>query len=105
MACSRKSSAANFNSYSSLFLVLFLLIAKYNFLEARNLEEDDQLGLSSESCDEMYIVGEGETLQTISDKCDDLFILEENTHINDADDVYPGLVLKITSRKLRLMFN
>ncbi|MCD9640424.1 hypothetical protein HAX54_025725 [Datura stramonium] len=77
--------------------------AKYSFSEARNLKEDDQLR-SGKLCDEIYVVEEGETLQTISDKCDDLFILEENTQINDADDVYPGLVLKITSRKLRLTF-
>ncbi|PHT70002.1 hypothetical protein T459_25106 [Capsicum annuum] len=70
---------------------------KCTFSEARNLTEyyDQQLG-SSKLCDETYIVGDGETLQTISDNCDDL----SNTHINDDDDIYPGLVLKITSRKL-----
>ncbi|KAF3648136.1 putative SPX and EXS domain-containing protein 1-like [Capsicum annuum] len=104
MASSGKASAENFNSYFSLFLVLFLHTTKYN-LEARSVEEHDQEGLSNELCDEIYVVGEGETLQTISDKCEDIFILEENTHINDADDVYPGLVLKSTSRKLQLMFN
>ncbi|PHT35847.1 hypothetical protein CQW23_23547 [Capsicum baccatum] len=71
---------------------------KCTFSEARNLTEyyDQQLG-SSKLCDEIYIVGDGETLQTISDNCDDL----SNTHINDDDDdIYPGLVLNITSRKL-----
>lgn len=48
-------------------------------------------------CDEIYVVGEGETLQSISDKCSDPFILEENTHINDHDDVFPGLVLRINT--------
>ncbi|XP_059637641.1 uncharacterized protein LOC132279632 [Cornus florida] len=47
-------------------------------------------------CDEIYVVGEGETLHTISDKCGDPFIVEQNPHINDPDDVYPGLVIKIT---------
>ncbi|KAI8540328.1 hypothetical protein RHMOL_Rhmol09G0254400 [Rhododendron molle] len=47
-------------------------------------------------CDEIYVVGEGETLHTISDKCGDPFIVEENPHIQDPDDVYPGLVIKIT---------
>ncbi|RAL51696.1 hypothetical protein DM860_010414 [Cuscuta australis] len=47
-------------------------------------------------CDEIYVVREGETLQTISEKCGDPFIVEENPHIHDPDDVFPGLVLKIT---------
>lgn len=48
------------------------------------------------SCDEIYVVHEGETLQSISEKCGDPFIVEENPHINDPDDVFPGLVIKIT---------
>ncbi|RYR61238.1 hypothetical protein Ahy_A04g018376 [Arachis hypogaea] len=42
-------------------------------------------------CDEIYVVGEGETLHTIGDKCSDPFIVENNPHIHDPDDVYPGL--------------
>ncbi|KAL6569453.1 hypothetical protein OROMI_013967 [Orobanche minor] len=49
----------------------------------------------SRGCDEIYVVGEGETLQTISEKCDDPFVLEQNPHIHDPDDVFPGLVIKI----------
>uniref|UniRef100_A0A1D1Y374 Spore coat assembly protein exsA n=1 Tax=Anthurium amnicola TaxID=1678845 RepID=A0A1D1Y374_9ARAE len=51
------------------------------------------------ACDEIYVVGEGETLHTISDKCGDPFIVEENPHIHDPDDVFPGLVIKITPSK------
>ncbi|KAM7504694.1 hypothetical protein LguiB_003598 [Lonicera macranthoides] len=47
-------------------------------------------------CDEIYVVREGETLHTISDKCRDPFIVENNPHIHDPDDVFPGLVIKIT---------
>ncbi|KAK7345360.1 hypothetical protein VNO77_15963 [Canavalia gladiata] len=46
-------------------------------------------------CDEIYVVREGETLQTISEKCGDPYIVEENPHIHDPDDVFPGLVIKI----------
>ncbi|KAL1565591.1 hypothetical protein AAHA92_07788 [Salvia divinorum] len=46
-------------------------------------------------CDEIYVVGEGETLHTISDKCSDPYIVERNPHIHDPDDVFPGLVIKI----------
>ncbi|XAR66196.1 hypothetical protein NMG60_11012320 [Bertholletia excelsa] len=49
-------------------------------------------------CDEIYVVGEGETLHTISGKCDDPFIVERNPHIQDSD-VFPGLVIKITPSK------
>ncbi|KAM7464261.1 hypothetical protein LguiA_032382 [Lonicera macranthoides] len=48
------------------------------------------------ACDEIYVVQEGETLQTISEKCGDPCIVEENPHIHDPDDVFPGLVIKIT---------
>lgn len=47
-------------------------------------------------CEEIYVVGEGETLYSISDKCSDPYIVEKNPHIHDPDDVYPGLVIKIT---------
>ncbi|CAL5401120.1 unnamed protein product [Camellia sinensis] len=47
-------------------------------------------------CDEIYVVGEGETLHTISDKCGDPFIVEKNPHIHDPDDVFPGLVIMVT---------
>ncbi|CAL0333232.1 unnamed protein product [Lupinus luteus] len=48
-------------------------------------------------CDEIYVVGEGETLHTISDKCGDPYIVERNPHIHDPDDVFPGLIIKIIS--------
>ncbi|MCL7039433.1 hypothetical protein MKW94_017462 [Papaver nudicaule] len=48
-------------------------------------------------CEEIYVVGEGETLHTISDKCGDPYIVERNPHIHDPDDVFPGLVIKIIS--------
>ncbi|KAG5579664.1 hypothetical protein H5410_050291 [Solanum commersonii] len=86
------ASSTNYFNFSTIFLMFLLFSPKCSFLEARNLKEDNQQLVL---CDEIYIVGEGETLQTISEKCDDLFILLENTHIND-DDIYPGLVLKIT---------
>jgi hypothetical protein len=47
-------------------------------------------------CEEIYIVGEGETLQTISEKCNAPFILFDNPHIQDTDDIYEGVPLKIT---------
>ncbi|KAF4355068.1 hypothetical protein F8388_022320 [Cannabis sativa] len=47
-------------------------------------------------CDEIYVVREGETLQTISERCGDPYIVEENPHIHDLDDIYPGLVIKVT---------
>ncbi|KAK4436333.1 hypothetical protein Salat_0797000 [Sesamum alatum] len=48
-------------------------------------------------CDEIYVVGDGETLHSISEKCGDPYIVERNPHVHDPDDVFPGLVLKIVS--------
>lgn len=49
-----------------------------------------------EGCGEIYVVGKGETLQTISAKCgDDAFSFEENPYVKDEDDVYPGLVIRL----------
>lgn len=59
--------------------------------------------LSGRSCEEIYVVGEGETLHSISDKCQDPFIVEHNPQIVQDSDVYAGLVIRITpplSRKL-----
>ncbi|KAH1073648.1 hypothetical protein J1N35_025976 [Gossypium stocksii] len=47
-------------------------------------------------CDEIYVVVEDETLNTIGDKCGDPFIVEHNPHIHVPDDVFPGFVLKIS---------
>ncbi|KAK1409170.1 hypothetical protein QVD17_35695 [Tagetes erecta] len=58
------------------------------------------VNMSRRPCDEIYVVGEGETLHTISDKCGDPFIVEKNPHIHDPDDVFPGLVIKITPTSL-----
>ncbi|KAL3646859.1 hypothetical protein CASFOL_009403 [Castilleja foliolosa] len=46
-------------------------------------------------CDEVYIVGEGETLQSIMDKCGDPFIVQNNPLIHDSDELFPGLVIKV----------
>jgi hypothetical protein len=91
-------------------LVLLALILLPSLREASPTYDDDRhhavvVGnqILYRPCDEIYVVKEGETLHTISDKCDDPFIVEENPHIHDPDDVFPGLVIKITpsrSRKL-----
>ncbi|KAK7394823.1 hypothetical protein VNO78_15362 [Psophocarpus tetragonolobus] len=76
-------------------LVYLILLCIFSH---RSVLDDDQRNFKvlSKPCDEIYVVGEGETLHTISDKCADPFIVEKNPHIHDPDDVFPGLVLKIT---------
>lgn len=54
--------------------------------------------LAARPCDELYVVAEGETLHSISARCGDPYILERNPHVHDPDDVFPGLVIKITPR-------
>ncbi|KAL8240867.1 hypothetical protein R6Q59_014222 [Mikania micrantha] len=79
--------------YCIVFLVFIVLLGAFsddNYLISRRNPA------TVPACDEIYVVGEGETLHTIGDKCGDPFIVEENPHIHDPDDVFPGLVIKIT---------
>ncbi|KAI8545224.1 hypothetical protein RHMOL_Rhmol07G0024300 [Rhododendron molle] len=59
----------------------------------------NQLFMNRRPCEEIYVVGQGETLHTIGEKCGDPFVVEQNPHIHDPDDVFPGLVIKITPTK------
>ncbi|KAJ8512493.1 hypothetical protein OPV22_002927 [Ensete ventricosum] len=84
--------------YVALALVAVVLLSSLREGPATvELDEPTSGGrLVARPCDEIYVVGEGETLHTISDKCGDPFIVERNPHIHDPDDVFPGLVIKIT---------
>lgn len=56
-------------------------------------------GPAARPCEEVYVVGEGDTLHSISDRCGDPFIVERNPHIHDPDDVFPGLVIALCPTK------
>ncbi|GFY83253.1 peptidoglycan-binding LysM domain-containing protein [Actinidia rufa] len=89
--------------YCAITLVALILLTS---MKESSLADDDRQQvrgsqLLDRPCDEIYVVGEGETLHTISDKCDDPYIVEQNPHIHDPDDVFPGLVIKITPSKPR----
>lgn len=92
------SSAADSASwYCAMVLLAMILLGSIR--ESTVAEEGEPIkgnNLLQRPCDEIYVVGEGETLHTISDKCNDPFIVERNPHIHDPDDVFPGLVIKIT---------
>ncbi|KAG0503109.1 hypothetical protein HPP92_003181 [Vanilla planifolia] len=49
--------------------------------------------------EEIYVVREGETLQTISVKCNCLSILDDNPQILDSDDLGPGTTSGIRCQK------
>ncbi|XP_062217012.1 uncharacterized protein LOC133917072 [Phragmites australis] len=103
---SRLAAAADAASWCfALSLVALLLVCS---LGAGGTEQQPRGGvvvrgaaLSARPCDEIYVVVEGETLHSISDKCGDPYILEQNPHVHDPDDVFPGLVIKITPSKPR----
>lgn len=87
--------------YCSLLLAIMLVLS---FCESSNIEDETSIRVHIKDsiykpCDEIYVVHEGETLHTISEKCGDPYIFEENPHIHDHDDVFPGLVIKITPYK------
>ncbi|BAT83698.1 hypothetical protein LR48_Vigan03g050700 [Vigna angularis] len=98
-ASSSKAMADAASWFCACLLVTLILLCLFS--DSSALREDDEGKLRgkqvlSKPCDEIYVVGEGETLHTISDKCGDPFIVEKNPHIHDPDDVFPGLVIKIT---------
>ncbi|KAE8733351.1 ATPase ASNA1-like protein [Hibiscus syriacus] len=94
------STAEGEASWCCVF-VLVTLVLLNSFEETNSTmksEEYEVIGhqLLEQACDEIYVVAEGETLHSISDKCGDPFIVEHNPHIHDPDNVFPGLVIKIT---------
>ncbi|KAH9732924.1 EXS domain-containing protein [Citrus sinensis] len=117
--CSQRSSstgtgigiadAATSLYYCAFVLVGILLLSSCSSSSSRDQDRDTSVSIEGTSrmvlnkyeysrpCDEIYVVGEGETLHTISDKCGDPFIVEHNPHIHDPDDLFPGLVIKITA--------
>ncbi|CAA3005426.1 uncharacterized protein LOC111382543 [Olea europaea var. sylvestris] len=78
----------------AIALIAFILLSSIRYSTANDRVRGRQL--QDRPCDEIYVVQEGETLHTISDKCGDPYIVERNPHIHDPDDVFPGLVIKIT---------
>ncbi|WRX08647.1 LysM domain - like 1 [Theobroma cacao] len=96
-------SLADEASWCCVFVLLTLLLLN-SCKETTTIANDEDVKgrqLLDRPCDEIYVVGEGETLHSISDKCGDPFIVEQNPHIHDPDDVFPGLVIKITPMKSR----
>ena len=101
--CSSTTLAEKISWNCSVFVALMLVLSS---CESNTSDFTSQMMLhgsvtgnisnnNNKACDEIYVVREGETLQTISEKCGDPYIVEENPHIHDPDDVFPGLVSKI----------
>lgn len=94
---SSKAIADAASWYCAFLLVALLLQTMFRYTSMLPSHVDNNQ-LISQPCEEIYVVGEGETLHTISDKCGDPFIVENNPHIHDPDDVFPGLVIHIMPR-------
>ncbi|GLT70277.1 hypothetical protein SLA2020_423680 [Shorea laevis] len=94
MASSPKRIADAASWYCAVVLLGLILLAS---IRENSVADEPVRGnqFFARPCDEIYVVGEGETLHTISDKCGDPYIVERNPHIQDPDDVFPGLVIKI----------
>ncbi|XP_020205153.1 uncharacterized protein LOC109787655 [Cajanus cajan] len=93
LVLSSKAIADAASWYCAFVLVALVLLSISRDSSMHHFVDSQQL--LSRPCDEIYVVGEGETLHTISDKCGDPFIVDNNPHIHDPDDVFPGLVIKI----------
>ncbi|KAL0927447.1 hypothetical protein M5K25_001615 [Dendrobium thyrsiflorum] len=79
-------------------LALLLLSTASIFV---GIEGRSSLGRERRRCDEIYVVKQGETLQTISVDCNTLSILDDNPQIADTDDIGPGTVLYIRPSTFR----
>ncbi|KAF5457810.1 hypothetical protein F2P56_021889 [Juglans regia] len=101
MKATSMSVADTISWYCAIVLLGLILLASVRENSSEDVQPVRGSQLFDRPCDEIYVVGEGETLHTISDKCDDPFIVERNPHIQDPDDVFPGLVIKITPSKSR----
>ncbi|KAE8718996.1 transcription initiation factor TFIID subunit 12-like [Hibiscus syriacus] len=91
---SSTATAEKVSWHCALLMAAMLLLI--SCCEDEPSEREALLRHGNKACDEIYVVREGETLHTIGEKCGDPFIVEQNPHIHDPDDVFPGLVLKIT---------
>ncbi|MED6161600.1 hypothetical protein PIB30_062373 [Stylosanthes scabra] len=92
--CCSRATAERFSWYCAMLVTVMLVLSSCELLTSTTTIIDRHENYKR-GCDEIYVVREGETLQTIGEKCGDPFIVEENPHIHDPDDVFPGLVIKI----------
>ncbi|KAL2527188.1 peptidoglycan-binding LysM domain-containing protein [Abeliophyllum distichum] len=92
------------DAYCAILILALMLLGsiRENTLTDFELTDVSRNQLKDKPCEEIYVVREGETLHTISDKCGDPFIVEQNPHIHDPDDVFPGLVIKITPKPTKV---
>ncbi|XP_031272086.1 uncharacterized protein LOC116130484 [Pistacia vera] len=93
---STHAMAEKISWYCALLMALMLILSSCESSDSDFIVKVKPRNIINKRCDEIYVVGEGETLHTISEKCGDPYIVEENPHIHDPDDVFPGLVIKIT---------
>ncbi|KAL2550315.1 uncharacterized protein Fot_11845 [Forsythia ovata] len=92
------------DAYCAILILALMLLGSIRESTLTDFELTDvrRNQLKDKPCEEIYVVREGETLHTISDKCGDPFIVEQNPHIHDPDDVFPGLVIKITPKPTKV---
>ncbi|CAN6481142.1 unnamed protein product [Victoria cruziana] len=93
----RAAAAADAASwYCAVAVVALILVALFHEDRPGAAVAEAAVAVAGRPCDEIYVVEEGETLHTISDRCDDPFIVERNPHIQDPDDIFPGLVIRLS---------
>lgn len=71
------------------------LVINEEQLETLNAEESSICISIEKLCDEFYVVGEGETFYSITEKCNDPYILMRNPQIQDPNDIFPGVILRL----------
>ncbi|TKY45097.1 cell wall macromolecule catabolic process [Spatholobus suberectus] len=83
------------------FIVLIATLRLVPNIEESSPPTTDESNIDVENhpleqpCSEFYVVREGETLYSIAEKCKDPLIWLWNPHVEDPDDVYPGVILRL----------
>ncbi|XP_061340238.1 uncharacterized protein LOC133286802 [Gastrolobium bilobum] len=93
--CSSTAMAERISWYCALLVALMLVLSSCESSTSKFTVQQMPQRNTKKACDDIYMVREGETLQTIIEKCGDPYIVEGNPHIQDPDDVFPGLLIKI----------
>lgn len=78
-----------------LVLILAVLLIAYMEDSAPIINQEDVENINKPCDHEFYVVEEHETLYSIAERCSDRFILSLNPHIQNSDDIFPGVVLRL----------
>ncbi|KAG4939731.1 hypothetical protein JHK82_045452 [Glycine max] len=91
----KKARMRGLEPVSWFLLIMLALRLIPNMEECSSPAIDVEKHTLEEPCKEFYEVRQGETLYSIAEKCRDPHIWLWNPHVEDPDDVYPGVIVRL----------